>query len=437
MTHINTEDLGNPKILEGNIRSFAYKLGTAVFFANLVVLCLVAFIVTQTRQERIQRAYVNALNISRILEHDVYNIFEKMSFALLTLAEKAELRYISGDIDNNAMQNYMAKQLLLVPETESLLFTDALGNIVTSDKRYDLSGLDVSDRDYFVHCRNNPDVNIYISRPLLSRITHKWVIVIARRINQPDGTFLGVIAGTLSLEYFTNLFGSLEIGTHGGISLRDGEMGIMARFPAPKDPGSIIGNKVLSPEMRKLFESGQTEGTFFTPTSWDNTAKIVSYHKIDKFPLYLNVGIATEDYLSNLWREKLFVASLSLLYFIATLVLSWALFTRYKRDKINETNMYKLNLDLENRIIERTDKLQSKNIELISIIERIKKLEGIIPICMYCKKIRDDNDSWQQLEKYITQHSEAQFSHGICPKCFKEHLGEELKHLKSGTPLKK
>jgi hypothetical protein len=49
---------------------------------------------------------------------------------------------------------------------------------------------------------------------------------------------------------------------------------------------------------------------------------------------------------------------------------------------------------------------------------KVKHLEGIIPICMYCKKIRDDMESWQQLEQYITEHSEALFSHGICPECF-------------------
>lgn len=55
-------------------------------------------------------------------------------------------------------------------------------------------------------------------------------------------------------------------------------------------------------------------------------------------------------------------------------------------------------------------------------LNRVSQLEGIIPICMYCKKIRDDQDSWQQLEKYITEHSEAQFSHGICPKCVEEQM---------------
>lgn len=55
-------------------------------------------------------------------------------------------------------------------------------------------------------------------------------------------------------------------------------------------------------------------------------------------------------------------------------------------------------------------------------LSRIKKLEGVIPICMHCKKIRDDKNSWNQLEKYISSHSEAMFSHGICPQCYKEQM---------------
>ncbi len=60
--------------------------------------------------------------------------------------------------------------------------------------------------------------------------------------------------------------------------------------------------------------------------------------------------------------------------------------------------------------------------DLRQTLARVNQLEGIIPICMYCKKIRDDQDSWQQLEKYITEHSEAQFSHGICPHCAEEQM---------------
>ena len=67
------------------------------------------------------------------------------------------------------------------------------------------------------------------------------------------------------------------------------------------------------------------------------------------------------------------------------------------------------------------DELALKIIQLESSLAMVKQLEGIIPICSYCKKIRDDKQSWQQLEKYITEHSEACFSHGICPECAKKN----------------
>jgi PAS domain S-box-containing protein len=62
--------------------------------------------------------------------------------------------------------------------------------------------------------------------------------------------------------------------------------------------------------------------------------------------------------------------------------------------------------------------LRQKITELEEALKTVKLLEGIITICMYCKKICDDENSWEQMEQYISQHSEAQFSHGICPDCF-------------------
>lgn len=68
-------------------------------------------------------------------------------------------------------------------------------------------------------------------------------------------------------------------------------------------------------------------------------------------------------------------------------------------------------------------------LELRAALAKVKQLEGIIPICSYCKKIRDDQESWQQLESYITEHSEALFSHGICPECFIKVTDEALKEI--------
>ncbi len=60
--------------------------------------------------------------------------------------------------------------------------------------------------------------------------------------------------------------------------------------------------------------------------------------------------------------------------------------------------------------------------KLRNALAEIKTLRGIIPICSHCKQIRDDEGSWSQLEDYIHNHSEAEFSHGMCPVCFKKEM---------------
>jgi len=62
--------------------------------------------------------------------------------------------------------------------------------------------------------------------------------------------------------------------------------------------------------------------------------------------------------------------------------------------------------------------------ELQATLTQVKLLEGILPICSFCKKIRDKDDQWNTLEGYISNHSEAQFSHTFCPECAKEHYPE-------------
>ena len=74
------------------------------------------------------------------------------------------------------------------------------------------------------------------------------------------------------------------------------------------------------------------------------------------------------------------------------------------------------------QVKEQRDLLNCQKEELEAALARVKLLEGIIPICSYCHKIRDDQNSWFQMEQYISEHSEAQFSHGVCPHCLEEQL---------------
>jgi len=57
---------------------------------------------------------------------------------------------------------------------------------------------------------------------------------------------------------------------------------------------------------------------------------------------------------------------------------------------------------------------------LEAALEHVKQLQGLLPICCYCKKIRDDRNYWHEVESYITTHSQAKFTHGICPECYQK-----------------
>jgi len=82
--------------------------------------------------------------------------------------------------------------------------------------------------------------------------------------------------------------------------------------------------------------------------------------------------------------------------------------------------------------LKQTEEAKEKLIcELENALSQIKQLKGLLPICMYCKKIRNDKNYWEAVESYITVHSEAIFSHGVCPECHKKYIEPQLKQLES------
>ena len=82
------------------------------------------------------------------------------------------------------------------------------------------------------------------------------------------------------------------------------------------------------------------------------------------------------------------------------------------------------------RILRLQAELASRVKELELALTNVKLLQGLLPICCYCKKIRDDKNYWQQVDTYVAAHSEAQFTHGICPDCRDKIVKPELERLK-------
>jgi phosphoserine phosphatase RsbU/P len=77
------------------------------------------------------------------------------------------------------------------------------------------------------------------------------------------------------------------------------------------------------------------------------------------------------------------------------------------------------------RILRLNRSLRAKNAELEAALAHVKTLSGLLPICSGCKKIRDDKGYWSHVESYVQQHSEATFTHGLCPDCTRKYFPEQ------------
>lgn len=84
-------------------------------------------------------------------------------------------------------------------------------------------------------------------------------------------------------------------------------------------------------------------------------------------------------------------------------------------------------LQVGRRIVDLQGKLAERVVELEQALAQVQQLQGLLPICSYCKKIRDDRNYWQQVEGYIASHTGARFSHGICPDCWTKEVLPQLR----------
>ena len=89
-----------------------------------------------------------------------------------------------------------------------------------------------------------------------------------------------------------------------------------------------------------------------------------------------------------------------------------------------ENDELQARVDVGRRVVELQAALSARVRELQDALDHVKTLQGILPICMYCHKIRTDEESWQRIETYLTEQTDVHLSHGLCPDCAKQHYAD-------------
>jgi len=349
-----------------------------VLLVDLFVIGLALVSLSQSRLQYTQRASVQAQNLTLALVYSIAGILETSDIALLSVVDEAERALAQGPIEANSLNAFIARQHGRIPDLDSIRMLNPQGEILYGTGVAPGVATSAADRDYFLKLRAEPASGLVISKPVIGRISGKWVLIAARRVNNPDGSFGGVVYGALALKRIQHILSSMDVGRQGRISLRDSQMGAIVRHPESSRVGGDIGRLPGSPELLRRLMAGEPSGTFFTTISSDNTARLVSYRKVTSYPLYMSVGLSPVDYLAPWRRELARMSVLVGLFVMVTVVLSRLVFLRWRRKKGADEALRRAKDELELRVTERTAELFLANGQLMTeLVERERAEESL------------------------------------------------------------
>lgn len=357
-----------------------------LLLVNLLVLAITVAILRWHLHRAEEDAARTAQNLTQVLDRQLSGDLQRIDLALFALRGEMTRQMSTGGIRDAVLNAYIASLFTQFPELSSIRTANAEGRIDHGIGVQPGSAFSVADRIYFAEARQKPGAGLLISEPVVGRISGQWVLIFARRVERPDGRFAGVAYAATTLEQFTQSMSRMDLGPHGTVTLRGGQLDIYAKYPVNKALGQVVGRRDISPAFQALFQQGRTAGVYKARGGVDGVERTFAFAKVGQHPLYLHVGLGSEDYLAR-WRTVArWSWSLAGLFTLLTSGLAWLLHRAWKRER------------------ERAR-------------EEVQELRGLLPICASCKKIRDDAGYWNQIESYVQAHSAATFTHGICPEC--------------------
>jgi PAS domain S-box-containing protein len=308
-------------------------VGLAIGFVvvNAIVAELLGLALQQSRDVYERDAELTTQTVALSLQQNIGGALDKIDLALLALSDELVRQKAAGSMDAGSLGACIDRQVDRVSDLDIIQVVDAQGNIVYGASDVDGERVNIADRDYFVQLRNASNDLFVISKPLVGRVDKKWMLVVARRLQQPDGTFGGVVQGIIALERLNKRLTAINLGENGVVTIRDENMAFILRYPDPVGMGSVIGNKAVSKGLQALLDEGRTFGTCISVSPFDGIERKTTLSKVSKYPLYVTMGLATQDYLAKWHAEVQQMVSVALSFFLAMLAICLVIYQNWQR----------------------------------------------------------------------------------------------------------
>lgn len=251
--------------------------------------------VSVKRTNALHAAAVNMENLSRAYERDI--VLSLRSIDQVAKIVKAEYESTNGNFD---LPTFLRR--ILVPANEILLIAIAneKGDVIASSSRDFPKNVNLSDRNHFKVHQTNLLNDLYISRPLVGRVSKKESVSMTRRIEHTDGSFAGIVVVSVDPTNLTNFYSEPEFGRSGAVALlgRDGEYRALRIGDSTRNSGQLNIQDV----MRTVPEANQM-GRPLAIASIDDKSRFYAVRQVEGYPLFTVVGFPESDVLGPVIKE--------------------------------------------------------------------------------------------------------------------------------------
>ncbi|QXE89576.1 response regulator [Geomonas subterranea] len=301
---------------------------------NLVVAGMITFAVLQSREAYRNRTEIATQNLAKVLDANISGVFSKIDVALLAVCDEYERELKTGGVAPKELNGFIVRQHKRLPELVALRATDPSGMALYGPEVTPATTKSLAHRDYFSSQRDNPALGLVISKPLVGGISGKWMVVLSRRVNFPDGSFAGLVYAGITLDYLSQSFATVNVGKQGLLALVAADRTLLARYPKLNRPPGAPEVKITSPQFQALLAAGRDSATYSAKSSIDGRDRIYSFRKVSlSQPLYVFVALATSDYLANWYKEVYHGAFFMLIFLTITIALAMIFSRQWDRSK--------------------------------------------------------------------------------------------------------
>ncbi|NML17229.1 hybrid sensor histidine kinase/response regulator [Azohydromonas caseinilytica] len=311
---------------------------------------LVAMALWHDKQQYRARALVATQNLAELLERQLSAVFDRTDVVLRSVAAHYTAQAAQGPVNTERFEQFLADQQALLPELASLRVTGADGIVRFGEAVTRRTPLSLAEREQFQLARHHDAAAPVVFGPVYARASQQWVIVLARRLAGPDGSFAGVVYASLPTTAFSKTM-SIALGPRGAATLRSTDLSLVHREPPSRD---AVGTRNISPQALNGLQADPEAGTYLTTTPVDDVERSVAYRRLQKYPFYAFVGLATADYLSDWQGNALTISGLGLLVVLTTGVATALIQRAVRRQRLATAERERAGMAVQALLEERT-----------------------------------------------------------------------------------